>query len=165
MPSAKPDMNITFSSGAAARSRSASSWPPIPGIVRSVRSTSTRLRAGQLERLVAVRREQHLVAVAPEHLVDEPADHLLVLDDEHARRLAARAGAGDRGGDELGLDRRLHDAVGAAEVDREGGADAELAVDGDVAAALLHDPVDGREPQARALAGLLGGEERLEDLA
>ena len=47
----------------------------------------------------------------------------------------------------LGLDDLLHDAVGAAEVDREGRADAELALDADVATALLDDPVHGRQPQ------------------
>ena len=39
-----------------------------------------------------------------------------------------------------------------------------FAVDPDVAAALLDDSVDGGQTQARALAALLGGEERLEDV-
>ena len=38
-------------------------------------------------------------------------------------------------------------------------------VEVDVAAGLLDDAVDGGEAEARALADLLGGEERLEDLA
>ena len=45
----------------------------------------------------------------------------------------------------------------------EGGALARRALHGDVPAALLHDPVHRREAETGALAGLLGGEERLED--
>ncbi len=40
-----------------------------------------------------------------------------------------------------------------------------LALHRDRAAALLHDAIDGREPQPRALALLLRGEERLEEVA
>src|SRR2546426_11168583 len=48
------------------------------------------------------------------------------------------------------------------QVDLERGPLPRLAVHPDVAAALLHDAVHGREPEARALAEFLGGEERLE---
>src|SRR2546426_7833780 len=47
------------------------------------------------------------------------------------------------------------------QVDLERGPLPRLAVHPDVAAALLHDAVHGREPEARALAEFLGGEERL----
>src|ERR1035441_9035291 len=39
-----------------------------------------------------------------------------------------------------------------------------LALHGDVAAALLHDAIGGREPEARALANFLRREERLEEV-
>ena len=38
---------------------------------------------GELDRLLAVLRDEHLVALALEHLPDEAADDLLVLDDQH----------------------------------------------------------------------------------
>ena len=50
------------------------------------------------------------------------------------------------------------------QVHGERGALSRRALDGDVAAALLHDAVDGREPQARAASGFLRREEGLEDL-
>jgi len=43
-------------------------------------------------------------------------------------------------------------------------ADADLALDGDVTAALLDDPVHGGEAETRSLVGFLRREERLEDL-
>ena len=48
------------------------------------------------------------------------------------------------------------------QIDVERRAVTELAVDADGAAAARHDAVDGRQPQAGALARLLRGEERLE---
>ncbi len=85
------------------------------------------------------------------------AEDVLVLDQQHglgpAPRLRRR-----RPQDEL-LRRLFH----PWQVDLERGAFAELAVHPDVAAGLPHDPVDHRETEARALAHLLGGEERLED--
>ena len=52
----------------------------------------------------------------------------------------------------------------ARQVDAEGRALADLAVGEDVAARLLDDAVDGGQAEAGALADILGGEERLEDL-
>src|SRR5258708_24511762 len=49
------------------------------------------------------------------------------------------------------------------EIDFEAGAAAGSGVDVDEAAALLDDAVDGGETETSALAGFLGGEERLED--
>ncbi len=51
----------------------------------------------------------------------------------------------------------------ARQVNAEGGAHADLAVDDDRAARLLHDAVDRGKAEARALAHLLGREERIED--
>src|SRR2546426_5398596 len=51
--------------------------------------------------------------------------------------------------------------VDAGEIDLEAGAASDLGIDRDVAVALLHDPVDRGEPQARPLADLLGCEKRL----
>src|ERR1043165_2533696 len=45
----------------------------------------------------------------------------------------------------------------------ERGAASDLRVQPDVSAGLLHDPVHGREPESRSLAGLLRREEGLED--
>src|SRR5438445_10346898 len=49
------------------------------------------------------------------------------------------------------------------QIDLEHRAPPGLAVDHDVSAALLDDPVDGGEPQPRPFARLLGREEGLED--
>src|SRR5262249_34591034 len=54
-------------------------------------------------------------------------------------------------------------SVDAREADVEGRAEPGLRDDPDVAAALLDDPVHGREPETRALSDVLRGEERLED--
>ena len=53
--------------------------------------------------------------------------------------------------------------VMARQEDGESGALARRALDRDVPAALLHDAVDRGQAEAGALAGLLGGEEGLED--
>src|SRR6266511_6100748 len=49
------------------------------------------------------------------------------------------------------------------EIDFEARPFPDLAVHPNAPAALLHNAVDGGEPQPRALPGLLGGEERLEE--
>src|SRR3954471_24849082 len=110
-----------------------------------------------LERLLGVRGGADPVAVELDHLRDERADDLLVLDEQDG------ALAGPEVDRRLGLDAG-DDGRGARQEDVERGAFARLAGDADVAAALRHDPVDGREPEARALAGLLRREERLEDV-
>src|SRR5262249_19831987 len=61
----------------------------------------------------------------------------------------------------MGLLRRPLDS---RQVDRERGADADFAVDGDVPAALFDNSVHGGEAQAGALPRFLGREEWLEDL-
>ena len=57
-----------------------------------------------------------------------------------------------------------HGSDGGREVDLEGRAETGLGVDLHVPAGLGDDAVDRREPEAGAVAGLLGGEERLEDV-
>src|SRR3954462_14550085 len=47
--------------------------------------------------------------------------------------------------------------------DRESGAAADFAVDGDAAAVALDDAVDDRQPQPTTFTYILGGEERAED--
>ena len=53
--------------------------------------------------------------------------------------------------------------LGPREIDRDGRASTDLAVDPDVAAALLDDAVDGRHPEPGSLVHRLRREERLED--
>src|SRR5690606_39338727 len=59
--------------------------------------------------------------------------------------------------------RGLRPRVDPRQVDLEGRPLPRLAVDPDVAATLLHDPVDGAEAEPGPLPLLLRGEERLED--
>ncbi len=112
----------------------------------------------RVRRLVAVGRDQHGVALSLEDLARDSTHHLLVLDQQH-RLLSPR-------GRELRDSGRLRGRLAdGREIGPERGAAPRLAVDPDVAPALRHDAVDGRQPQARALARALGGEERLEDAA
>ena len=114
---------------------------------------------------VALAERQGLRAVAGFHdrvarglqaLADELPQRPLVLDQEDGFRSSR-----NRGLDGRRFLRRSR-LVGPREVDLEGRALPRLAVDEDVAAALLHDPVDSSQAQPRPLAGLLGREERLE---
>src|SRR4029079_10341092 len=99
------------------------------------------------------------VAVAAQDGPDQDADGLVVLDQQDG--LAAAAG---RAGDDGNLG-GLEVPLGARQVDLEGGAATDLAVDPDRAAALLDDREHHREAEASALVGALGREERLEDPA
>ena len=60
------------------------------------------------------------------------------------------------------VDRRA--PLGAGQVDFESGTEPQFAVDVDVAAALTHNAIHGRESQSRAGANPFGGIERLENL-
>src|SRR5437667_5676412 len=109
-------------------------------------------------RLAGVGHGQHGVAVHLEHLAGELADRLVVLDQQHRLRAPAEH-------DGLGL--RPADLAGRVDprqVDLDGRTPPDLAIRGDVAAALLDDPVDGREAEARPLADALGREERLKEV-
>ena len=110
------------------------------------------------QRLRAVDRGQHLIAVRAQDVADELAHVAVVFDQEH-RLGAARAGVlVER--EAAGRSRRR---VDARQEDAEGGALADGAVDDDLPARLRDDAVHRRQPEAGALARLLGREERLED--
>ena len=97
------------------------------------------------------------VAPPAQGFADDGPRFDLIFDHEHGLR------AGERGRRQLagGLRRELLGRDG--QVDLERGAVAELAVHPDRAAALRDDAVHGGQPQAGAAAGLLRGEERLEE--
>ena len=115
-------------------------------------------RAGH-ERIVRTGGGEHGVAGLVEDPSDDPAHGLLVFNHENSlspgrpvrNRRQTDAGHGCAGRDL------------ARQIDPECGSLAGLAVDPDVAAALLDDAVHRGQPQAGSLALLLGGEERLED--
>src|ERR1019366_6687679 len=78
-------------------------------------------------------------------------------DDEYGGRVGPGVAAGACRGGGLGS---LDDT---GEVDPELRADVRRGIDLDPSLVLLHDPVDGGEAEARALAQFLRGEERIED--
>src|SRR5207237_2867000 len=96
------------------------------------------------------------VPVAHEDAAHESAERILVLHDEDG--LAATTLGG-------GLHAtRLHVLlVGGGQEDAKGRSAAGLRIDVDRAARALDDAVDGGEAEPGALAGLLGGEEGLEE--
>ncbi len=100
--------------------------------------------------------EQQRVAVFLEHPARQVPHRGFILREEDGLGAAQRAGRWLRSGD------RLARQLDARQVDLERGAPPRLAVHPDVAAALLHDAVHGREAEARTFAEFLGGEERLE---
>ena len=108
-------------------------------------------------RLGAVADRDDVVAGPLEEPGGHVADGRLVLDDQD-RADADRARSPDRGF--VDVDR----GVDAREVELERGAVPGLGVEPDVAAGLVDDPVDRGQPEAGALALLLGREERLEDV-
>src|SRR6476659_2170003 len=83
-------------------------------------------------------------------------DIRIVFDQQHGTAAAGFEGTGF-------FD--LRGAVLARQQHRDPGALAEFAVDPDSSAGLMREAVNLREPQSRALADRLGGEERIEDLA
>ena len=157
-----PERYSTFRFGCRRTNRSKSLGPLDPGMTTSVSSrsnvsgavrTAPRPAAAFAASSTRSRRSSRILRVSSAHRV-------FVLDDQDrfraraGRVVAATAAAGD-----LGV------SVGARQVDLERRALAELAVDPDVAAALLDDAVDGREPEPGALAAVLRREERLEEPA
>ena len=78
-------MNSTFIVGRTAASRSASSRPLMCGITTSVSSRwiVVRVALGDAQRVRAVPRFEHDVAVAAQHLARERAHGVLVLDEQH----------------------------------------------------------------------------------
>ena len=134
----------------------------MPGITTSVSSRSIARRVARGRRAApraASLASSTLVAVGLEHQPHELA---------HARRRPRRPGSSRCRGGRSRRRRRLRARAPrrprGRQVDLERRAAARLAVDPDAAAALLDDAEHGREPEAGALAGLLGGEERLEQM-
>ena len=108
------------------------------------------------ERLLAAGRLGHLIAVRREDPAGLAADRLLVLDDEHpAAPGACSPGSAGGSGERTCL-------AAAGQEDGDAGAPPGRGLDVDRAARVGDDAVHGRQPQARALAGVLGGEEGLE---
>ena len=102
---------------------------------------------------------EHAVALALEGDLDEMADLLVVLGDQHGLRAAGqRRLEGD-------VVRFLSGVGEGGQEEVEGGAAAHGALHGDPALVLCDDAIDGGQPKAGALARGLGGEERLEDSA
>src|SRR2546428_11166913 len=108
------------------------------------------------EGLVAMTRLEHRVAVGLENISRELPDCLLVLHQQNG--LTALGHVSQQSARLHGVGR----TVNARQVDFERRALTELAVDADVATALLHDSVDGRQTQPCPLAGPLAGEEGFE---
>src|SRR2546426_11797805 len=115
-----------------------------------------RMPADYLQRLGAVPSGQHRVPPSFQHALGEPSDLVLVLHPEHLLRSAPRGGWARR------RLRRLRRFGHSREIDLEGGTVAQLAVGPDVAAALLDDTVDRREPESRTAPRLFGREKGLE---
>ena len=116
-----------------------------------------RVPGGEVQRGFRAGGFEHGIAVAFEHLTGDAPHRRLVLD--HQDRLRSARGARRQ---LRGLGRALGQLLDARQVELEGGALADLAVHPDESTALLDDAVHGGEPQPRALAFLLGREERLE---
>src|SRR2546428_11671404 len=107
-----------------------------------------------LEGLVAMTRLEHRVAAGLENISRELPDGPLVLHQQN--RLTALGRVSQR----ATRLRRVGGAVDARQVDFERRALTELAVDPDVATALLHDPVDGRQARPPSPPRPPGGRER-----
>jgi hypothetical protein len=106
--------------------------------------------------VLPVDRLQHGVALCLEHAVGQPANAVLVLDQQD--RLAMRRTRATLG---ARLRCRLY-FTRDGQIDAEGRSAARHAVDGDHTIGLLHDAVDCRETEAGAAPRLLRGEKRLE---
>src|SRR4030095_14440406 len=112
---------------------------------------------GLLQPCRAVGGREHAIAEALQHSDNRAADGGVVLDDQYGllagRDLLGRAGPG--------LPAFAHRPVNR-QMDLDGGPEPDLAVDADVTAGLLDETIHHAQPEARALADLLGGEERIE---
>ena len=118
------------------------------------------MRGKHFEGGAAVFRRNHGEAAAPELSRHQPSHRLIVLGEQnhafaHDRRDVRRHRHRQRISGGLSQNREVH---------AERAALARRAINHHVPAVLAHDGVDHREAEARALSGLLGGEERLEHL-
>ena len=107
---------------------------------------------------VEVEGDRHLIAETAQDLSHQPADRQVVLDDEQG--LAPTRELGGAASRELAF---VLARVGGQE-HAKASALTELALDADMAAALLDDPEHGREPEPGPFAALLGREEGFEDV-
>src|SRR6185503_7129887 len=98
---------------------------------------------------------EHAVAEPREDGHREPPHRLFVFHEQQRLRAARQR----RGGAER--DRRLQRRVDAWKENPKRGPPPRLALELDLAPALLHEAVHRREPEARTLAHRLRGEERL----
>src|ERR1019366_8122163 len=122
----------------------------------------TRMLARSLDGFPSVRAPQHAITAPLQVLPDEAANSFFIFGKKY--RLRAR-GHGNRGKDSgrggLRLDGgRRHRRKQNSEL----GAAPQFARYRNRSAALLHDSVNRREPQAGAFTLWLGGEERFEDV-
>src|SRR5262245_57833007 len=107
----------------------------------------------------AVSRLEQTIRRELENAGQSTAHVVLVVDDEHCLERAAV-----RGDITSNLGRRHVGFYGSRQVHREHAALARRALHADPAAGLAHDTVAHGEAEARALAYVLGGEKRFEDL-
>src|SRR5271166_4800554 len=111
---------------------------------------------GQGESGIAVGGFENVVAAGLERLANKLANGLFVFNEENSFSSAD-------GGERSGSGKSFGGLIDAREINGEDGAAAGLALNEDVAAALLDDAVDGGKSEAGTFAFFLGGEERLED--
>jgi len=109
------------------------------------------------QRHLGILRFDHFVAECPQRGSRISPYHRLVLHHQH-RLLAPHRRNGLR---LSGIGRRV---LHPGQIDLERRPAPHLAVDFDVAAALLHDAMDRRQPQSSPFTNSLGGEERFEDV-
>ena len=118
------------------------------------------------QRRLAAFRLKNVITTRPEGARGESAHRILVLDKQD-RTLAREVGGIRRGFGGLGLGLRLcfrRRFEIARQIDTEGRSLADRGVREDETAGLLHDAINGRKPQPRSLARVLGRIEGLENL-
>ena len=156
-----PDLKTALNCGWETVSRETSSGPLMRRMTMSV-SKRSNFRLWEFCDVLgrfALFRLQDCKAAVLQQLPRNPQHQFVVLDQQDRLTVAAR-----RLG--LGFDRQGGSdfVCGAGQLDFEGRAAMGLAMDPDAHACLLRDPVHGSEAQAGALAYLLGGEERMENV-
>src|SRR5262249_21967127 len=109
------------------------------------------------QRFILIRNSANAISRNLEKLRDQVPQALLVLHDKYGLGTLLRRARGSC------FDFvRLSDQT--RQVDIKERPDADFAVNPDIASALLYDSVDGCQPETRAMARFLRGEERLEDM-
>ena len=137
-----------------------SSGPVISGMITSLMTRSNSLRVEQLDRLGAAGAGDRLVIELLERADGRGADPRIVLDQQDPG--AGDVDVGSRARWAAGWSRTRRGGLGARQIERDGRALADLALDPDLAARLVGEAEDLAEAEAGALADRLGGEEGLE---